>query len=239
MSLAHAVPAARRTLLRWGRAEAGTVEHLLAACVGLGIWDAQLILDGPELPALDGSATGYAEALWEASGPSSVVAPLWRVVRPFAWGEAEAGCRFEPASGCRATCEIAFAEPTIGRQRAEHDLSKEGAARRFRRELAPARTFGLACEAEALRRQGLARGASLENAVVFGANGPLNPDGLRFPDEPVRHKLVDLLGDLALLGGPLQGHVGAFRASHRLVQESLRRALQEGAVVRVAGGTPG
>jgi UDP-3-O-[3-hydroxymyristoyl] N-acetylglucosamine deacetylase len=206
-----------------------TVEHLLAALFALGIFDAEILLDGPEVPALDGSAAPFARALLAASRPVARSGPIWRVVRPVICTRGASACRLFPGGGLTIDCRIDFAHPAVGRQRVRLDVARQEL---FLRRFAPARTFGFLEEAAALTGLGLARGATLRSALVFGPAGPLNRGGSRFRDEPVRHKLVDALGDLALLGAGLSGVVRLERSSHRLVHQALRRGIADGALVR-------
>jgi UDP-3-O-[3-hydroxymyristoyl] N-acetylglucosamine deacetylase len=204
----------RATTLARDGASAGTVEHLLAALYGLGVDNLRAELDGPELPALDGSAAPFVELLLRA-GVREQAAPR-RVLclrRAVEVREGERWIRAEPAARFAVTCAIQFAHPAVGRQ----ELSIEGEdPERFADELAPARTFGFLTEAPDLALASLARGASLASAVLLDARGVLNPEGLRFRDELVRHKVLDLYGDLALLGCRLRAHVRVERGGHRL-----------------------
>jgi UDP-3-O-[3-hydroxymyristoyl] N-acetylglucosamine deacetylase len=226
--LARAVPACRHTVLRSGALTVATPEHVLAALAGLGIWDAELHLDGAdEVPSMDGSALPFVRALAGVSRPAET-RPGWRVARPFSLSMGASACLLAPAPELILECSIHFDHPRIGRQRIQLRVDEE----RFVTRLAPARTFGMVGEAAQLRRAGLARGASLGNVLVFAERGVLNPGGTRFVDEPVRHKLLDAVGDLALLGGPLRGRVRLRRPGHRLVQQGLSRALDAGALVR-------
>ncbi len=205
-----------------GEARVGTVEHLLAALYGLGIDNARIEIEGPELPVMDGSAAPFVYLL-RSAGSFAQRAPrrLMRVRRPVEWREGEALARVEPARDLRISYAVDFDHPAIRRQ--ELQLSSLAPAD-FERELAAARTFGFLRDVEALRAEGLARGSSLDNTVVLDAERVLNPDGLRWPDEFVRHKALDLLGDLALLGLRLAGHVQVERgghAAHRGLLEAL------------------
>jgi UDP-3-O-[3-hydroxymyristoyl] N-acetylglucosamine deacetylase len=199
-----------------------TVEHLLAA-VRLADLDNLLVeLDGPEVPILDGSALPYTRLL-EAAGSVPQAAPR-RILAVTAPVEAELGTRrirASPYPGLRLRYGIEFALPSIGRQ--EIDLVVDRPA--FERELAPARTFTQASEVEGLRSRGLGLGGNPDNCVVFGADGATNT-ALRFADEPVRHKALDAVGDLALLGAPLWAYVEVERGGHQL-HFALLEALAE------------
>ncbi len=198
-----------------------TVEHLLAALAGLGVDNAQVEVDGPEVPLLDGSAAPWVEQIErvgvvsQASHSRLVLGPE----QPVAVQAADAFVVALPAPTCRLTYGIDFELEAIGSQWYSWDLN----CSTFGTEIAPARTFGLAHQLEQLRSQGLIRGGSLDNALVCGSQGWLNPP-LRFSNEPVRHKLLDLIGDLSLLGFFPHAHVLAYKASHRL-HIDLARAL--------------
>ena len=212
----------RSTSLGAGAVVVRQVEHLLAALHIRGHWSGVVVtVSAGELPILDGSAAPWLEALDELGEPAPPPAPL-RPTRPLRVSAHGGVARLEPGPR-ELRYEIDFAHPAIGRQRwrgSPHDFG----------ELASARTFGLLAELDALRAQGLAAGASLENAIVFGDEGPLRP--LRAPDEPVRHKALDALGDLFLLGRPLDARVSFTRGSHALhvalMRELARRPHPEG-----------
>lgn len=188
-----------------------TVEHLMAAFRGLGVDNAVVCLSGEEVPIMDGSAAPFVFLLKEA-GLKSLGLPrrVIRLSRPVGVIDGDREVTLYPASHLRLTCTIDFAHPAIGRQ----SLSLGVTERAFVNELAPARTFCLLKDVQALRGRGLALGGSLSNAVVVGDTGPLN--SLRFHDEFVRHKALDLLGDLSLLAHPLLGHVVAHKAGHAM-----------------------
>lgn len=192
----------------------GTVEHLLAACAAMGVDDALVEVDAPELPILDGSAAPFV-ALLEAAGLSAQPAPR-RAIEILQTIRVEEGAGFaelQPSpDGFSIRVEIDFPAPAIGRQSAFHRLGQDD----FRAEIAPARTFALLQEVEAMRAAGLARGGSLENAIVVDGARILNQDGLRLPDEFARHKLLDVIGDLALAGAPLRGRYVGHRPGHAL-----------------------
>jgi UDP-3-O-[3-hydroxymyristoyl] N-acetylglucosamine deacetylase len=204
------------TLVRGG-ATLDTVEHLLAGAYGLGIDNLRVEIEGPELPGMDGSAASFVFLL-RAAGVYEQAAhrPVLRIVRPVEIREGARSIRIEPGRGLRVSYAIDFEHPCIGRQ-AIHDLAIDEET--FEREIARARTFGFVDEVDALWRAGRARGACLDNTVVLDATRVLNRDGLRFPDEFVRHKVLDLLGDLALLGVRVEGHVRVERGGHSLHQK--------------------
>lgn len=189
-----------------------TVEHLLAALAGLEIEHAIIEVTGTELPILDGSAAPWVQALQEA-GTRIIPGPrrLIRMLHPVEVQKDGKWMRISPYSGLRLRYTIDFDHPAIGRQTRELTLTPE----KFRRELGSARTFCMERDIEFMRSKGLALGGSLDNAVVFSAVGPLN-ETLRFEDEAVRHKMLDLMGDLAMLGAPIQGLIEAHAAGHAM-----------------------
>lgn len=189
-----------------------TIEHLLSALSGLEIDHLRIEVDAEELPILDGSAAPWVEAILQA-GIAGLAGRrrFMKIIRPVEVRNGDRWIRALPYDGLRLRYVIDFPVPALGRQSRELTLTPE----KYRRELGSARTFCLAHEIEAMRSRGLALGGSLDNAVVFGADGPLN-DSLRFEDEAVRHKMLDLIGDLALLGAPLLGLVEAQAAGHAL-----------------------
>ena len=210
------VPSARATCLARDGASVATVEHLLAALYGLGVDNLRVELEGPELPALDGSAAPWVELLRRAGLREQAAARRTLVLdRAIELREGEGWIRAEPCSGFAVRYAIDYAHPAVGRQ----ELSIDGDdPDRFAREIAPARTFGFASELRGLQDAGLARGGSLASAILLDEHGVVNPEGLRFPDELIRHKLLDLLGDLALLGVRLRARIRVERGGHRLHQ---------------------
>ncbi len=189
-----------------------TVEHLLSALVGLEIEHLRIEVDAEELPILDGSAAPWVEAILD-TGVTALAGRrrFLKITRPMEVRNGDRWIRALPFDGFRLRYVIDFPVPALGRQSRELSLTPE----KYRRELCSARTFCLAQEIDQLRARGLALGGSLDNAVVFGPDGPLN-DSLRFEDEAVRHKMLDLVGDLALLGSPLLALVEARAAGHAL-----------------------
>ncbi len=196
------------------------VEHLLAALGGLEIEDLNIIVNGAELPILDGSALPFVEELIKAgfTNKPKTKQPL-RLSRPIKVIDGEASLEARPYNGFKVDFMVNF--PIAGEQR----LVFDGARDDFATELAPARTFGYVAELDLLKSRGLARGASLENALVIGQDGYLNQP--RFPDEVVRHKILDLIGDLMLLGRPLRAEIVAVRSGHKLNAELVRRLLEQ------------
>jgi UDP-3-O-[3-hydroxymyristoyl] N-acetylglucosamine deacetylase len=212
-----------RTTLARGGAIIATVEHLLAALAGLGIDNAVAVLDGPEVPALDGSAAPFV-ALIREGGIVAQQTPRrrLRVLREVRVSAGDAFGLLRPAPGLRVDFRVDYGcWPAVGE--AAHAVF-DAMRHDFTEGIAPARTFGFAPEIAAMRAAGLARGGSLDNAVVIEAGRVHNPGGLRFADELVRHKILDAIGDLYLLGRPLLGELVAFKAGHTL-NVALLRAL--------------
>jgi UDP-3-O-[3-hydroxymyristoyl] N-acetylglucosamine deacetylase len=217
------------THLAVGDTRVATVEHLLASLYAMQIDNVAVEVEGDELPALDGSARDFVN-LVDQAGVYEQDAPCQEFVvsEPIQISEGARWIRIEPSPVLRISYTIDFEHPSIGRQ--SFEISELDRAV-FERELAGARTFGFLEEVDALRRAGLARGASLANTVVLDDRGVVNEEGLRFADEFVRHKVLDLIGDLALLGVPLRGHVRVERGGHALHQRLV-------GALRLAGSSP-
>lgn len=201
------------TTLGTDQTSVSTVEHILAAFAGLEIDNAVIEIDDAEVPILDGSAALFVQMLHKAQRKRQLSPRrMIRINKEISVVEGDRSVTVRPCGDFRVTCEIDFPHEIIKRQKYTVKVSP----RRFIDQIAPARTFGFLEEIEALRQNGLALGGSLENAVVVSRfGGVLNEEGLRFADEFVRHKALDLIGDLALLGCPLLGHVVARKAGHR------------------------
>ncbi|MGB8366609.1 MAG: UDP-3-O-acyl-N-acetylglucosamine deacetylase [Rhizomicrobium sp.] len=202
-------------------ASVGVVEHLLAAVVGARMDDLIVTLDGPEPPILDGDALGYLALLEKAgfreTGAQRRVLVIKRRVRV---ESGEAWAALAPAAALSFDFEISFASPAIGAQHLSWVFSPEN----FRRDIAPARTFGFMAELDALNEMGLAKGASLDNTLAIDGDTVINAKMMRFPDEFVRHKILDAIGDLALAGGAIVGAFEGHRSGHAL-NNALLRAL--------------
>ena len=190
-----------------------TVEHLLSSFYALGIDNAVIELDNFEVPILDGSALPYTEAI-EQAGIVQLQTPRTyiRIEKPFVLEEGTKSIAIYPSDTLSLEYEIGFPHPLIGHQKLEIEITPEN----YRTQIAPARTFGFYHEVEALQKAGLVRGGTLENAIVLTENGMLNETSLRYPDEFVRHKILDLLGDFALIGQRVLGRLTANRAGHAL-----------------------
>jgi UDP-3-O-acyl N-acetylglucosamine deacetylase len=189
-----------------------TIEHLMAAAAALGIDNLMVDVDGSEVPAADGSARPFVDLLRSAGRVSlgSARRPI-AIAEPIRVGSESRWLEVLPADSLRISYTLDNSHPIIGLQAGTFEISEEV----FCDELAAARTYGFLRDVPAMRQNGLARGGSLENAIVVGKRSVLN-DGLRFPDEFVRHKILDLVGDLFLLGRPLRAHVVARNAGHAL-----------------------
>lgn len=189
-----------------------TIEHLMAAANGFGIDNMIVDLDGPEVPILDGSSLPFLH-LFRAVGVQ--IQDAWRrvvvVTRPVEVAHRDKWMRISPHPGLKLSYGIDFPNPSIGRQRIELEVD----SRTFERELAPARTFAQWSDVQQMREKGLALGGTSENCIVFDDTGPINTQ-LRFSDEPVRHKALDAVGDLALFGFPIWGHVQVHLGGHHL-----------------------
>ena len=196
----------------------------MAALYALLIDDLRVELDGPEVPILDGSSKPFVDALLRSGRvETDVPREYMTLVRPIVVSRDEKRIAAYPSREYRVTYAIEFEHPMLDYQELSASLWTDSS---FAEKLAPARTFTFESEVETLRSSGLALGGSLDNAVVIGADGLLNP-GLRFPDEFVRHKMLDLTGDLSLLGRPLRAHIVAYRAGHDLHGQLARRIWED------------
>lgn len=200
-------------------ATVSTIEHIMAALAGCGIHNALVRIDGPEVPILDGSAAPFVRGLLRA-GIRRQGAPLraLRILKPVEVQDGEATARLEPSDAMEIDFRIDFVDAAIGQQHKTLNMAN-GA---FIRELSDSRTFCRANEVAMMRANGLALGGTLENAIVVDGAQVLSPGGLRHADEPVRHKMLDALGDLALAGAPILGRYAANRAGHALTNRLLQ-----------------
>src|SRR6187402_1034825 len=200
-----------------------TVEHLLAALVSLGVDNVIVELNSPEVPIMDGSAAPFIYLIQEA-GVKKLQAPrkYLKIVRPIMISRGDKRIALYPSEHFKVTYSISYDHPLLRHQSRTLRITEES----FIEELAPARTFTFLKDVEMLRQNGLALGGSLENAIVLGETGVLN-NALRFEDEFVRHKILDAVGDLALVGYPVIGHLVAHRAGHALHTEFAAKILEE------------
>ncbi|MDO9224004.1 MAG: UDP-3-O-acyl-N-acetylglucosamine deacetylase [Caulobacter sp.] len=203
-------------------ASVSTIEHLMAAMSALAIDNAVVELDGPEVPILDGSAAVFIQVL-DRAGRRRQEAPrhFIEVLEPVTVIEGDKTAALLPCDTFEMAFEIQFDSAPIGRQRVDLEITEQS----FRDELADCRTFGFLKDVEALRAAGLARGASMENAVVLDGDRVLNPEGLRRPDEFVRHKALDAVGDLYVLGAPLMARFEGLYAGHGLNNQLVRALM--------------
>jgi UDP-3-O-[3-hydroxymyristoyl] N-acetylglucosamine deacetylase len=205
--------------------EIATVEHLMSACAGLGIDNLIVEVDGPELPILDGSSAPFVQVLTNAGLKAQERRQrVIRILEPIEVRMGSKSAAFLPAGdfdGLDLDVTIRFADPAIGVQRRRVLLSKET----FLSDVADARTFGFLADVEIMRAAGLGRGASMDNAVVVDAGRVVNPEGLRFDDEFVRHKLLDAIGDISLAGAPVCGRFVADQPGHALNARLVRALL--------------
>ena len=203
----------------------GTVEHLMAALSGLGIDNLTVLIDGDEVPILDGSAQEFVDAIDQVGlFVQPVKRRFIRVIKPIRVASGSSWAEFHPYSGTRFEVEIDFESPAIGRQAYIGDIEPDS----FRRELARARTFGFMKDVERLWAAGLALGSSLDNSVVIGDDERvINHGGLRYKDEFVRHKTLDAIGDLALAGARFIGCYRSYRGGHKLNALALRTLLSD------------
>ena len=208
-----------------------TSEHVLAALRGMGVDNATIEVDGPEVPIMDGSAAAFVAAIDQAGVVTQSAARRFiQVLKPVRVAIGDSFGELRPhAGGFRAEVEIDFANPVIGKQSCLLDLSPE----RFRREISRARTFGCMNDVAGLWEAGFARGASFENTVVFDEERLLNTEGLRYADECARHKVLDVIGDLALAGLPLLGAYHSVRGGHKVNHAVLNALLTDRTAWRV------
>jgi UDP-3-O-[3-hydroxymyristoyl] N-acetylglucosamine deacetylase len=200
-----------------------TVEHLLAALTALGIDNVIVELNSPEVPIMDGSAAPFVYLIVNEAGVKKLTAPrkYLKVLRPISLSQGDKRIALYPSDHFKVTYSISFDHPLIRHQSRTMKITDET----FVEEIAPARTFGFLKEVEMLRQRGLALGGSLDNAVVLGETGALN--ALRFEDEFVRHKILDAIGDLSLVGYPVIGHLVAHRAGHALHTAFAAKILEQ------------
>jgi UDP-3-O-[3-hydroxymyristoyl] N-acetylglucosamine deacetylase len=209
-----------------GETKIHTVEHLMSALGGLGIDNAYVDIDAPELPIMDGSASPYVLLIQQAGIEEQAAAKKFmRVRRRIEVKDGDKWARLEPYEGFRLSFSIEFRHPVI--ERSTQSVTVDFAETSYLKEIARARTFGFMHEVEDLRDSGLALGGGLDNAVVLDEYRVLNSDGLRFADEFIRHKILDAIGDLYLLGRPLLAAFSAHKSGHALNNRLVRAALAD------------
>jgi UDP-3-O-[3-hydroxymyristoyl] N-acetylglucosamine deacetylase len=218
----HVVNTQNATTIAKNGGSVRTIEHLMSALSGMGVDNVQVDLTGPEVPALDGSAAPFVELLQQAGLRRQFAPKTFLKVRQPITVEIGTRClRIVPSQRLKVIYTMCFDHPLLGEQTTAMEMNRE----RYARDVAPSRTYGFLKDLDMLARQGLAKGGSLENALVISEEGVMNGP-LRFPDELVRHKILDLLGDLYLLGKPLVGTIIAHGAGHQLNVQLVRR-IQE------------
>ncbi|ACG72251.1 UDP-3-0-acyl N-acetylglucosamine deacetylase [Anaeromyxobacter sp. K] len=231
----HVVDTMLSTSLGRGSARVATVEHVMAALHGMGIDNCRVEVDGPEIPILDGSAAPFTCLVQEAGVKVQPAGKRYLVVdQAVEIRDGDKLARLEPADGFSVSFTADFGHPLITDQSFQVKLGE----RAFEREVARARTFCFRRDIEKMQAMGLARGGSLENAIVVDEFSILNPEGLRFPDEFARHKVLDAIGDLALFGLPVVGALVAVKSGHAMNQALVKKVLADPAshrVVRVTG----
>jgi len=200
-----------------------TVEHCLSSLTALRIDNLFIELSGPEIPICDGSASVFFQELKKVGVVEQDTPRQYIFVqKPIYVGNKEKHAYVLPYNGLRITCTVDFPHPKIGTQYMDVDIN----VNTFEKDIAPARTFGFLKDVEALRAKGLARGGSLDNAIVLDDQNIVNPEGLRFGDEFVRHKVLDALGDLMTLGHPMMGHLVLYKAGHDLMNQLAAHILE-------------
>ena len=199
-----------------------TVEHILAALAGLGIDNLLVEVNGPEIPILDGSSSELINIILDSGiAKQNKKRPFLRITNPVVFAEGQAEIIALPYGGRLVTYRIYFNHHLLGEQKLTLEVTEET----FAKEIAPARTFGFVKDVEYLKANGFAKGGSLENAIVLGRDGILNSSGLRFKDEFVRHKILDLIGDFSLIGFPIYGHIIANRSGHATNLKFLKKLI--------------
>ena len=207
-----------------------TTEHLLSVFYSMGIDNAYVEIDNLEVPILDGSGLPFVRLLRTAGVKTHRRRRRYlRILRPVTVEGNGKRISIMPADRFQVNCRVFFPHPLVGEQSLEMELTPEG----YASEISPARTFGFEQELDQMRNMGLIRGATLESAVCFAPEGVLNPGGLRFADEPCRHKVLDLIGDLALIGKPILGEVIAERAGHAMHVALVAKIMSDASLYEV------
>jgi UDP-3-O-[3-hydroxymyristoyl] N-acetylglucosamine deacetylase len=210
------------TTLGYDGAKIRTVEHILAALSGLGIDNLIVEVNGPEIPILDGSSIELISLILNSGiAKQGKKRPFLRITKPVFFADGQAEIAALPHNGRYITYRIHFNHHLLGEQKLSLEITEES----FVKEIAPARTFGFLKDVEYLKANGFAKGGSLENAIILGSDGILNSSGLRFKDEFVRHKMLDLIGDFSLIGFPIYGHIIANKSGHTANLKFLKKLL--------------
>jgi len=231
----NVVDTSMATTLAKDGVKVGTVEHLLAALAGLGIDNVRVEVDGPEVPVMDGSAAHFVQMVHSAGVRELDEKRGYLVIKkPVTVVDGDKEATLAPARRFSVSCTIDFKHPVISSQSFDMEMSD----RSFSGEISRARTFGFLRDVEMLKKLGLARGGSLENAIVVDDSSILNPDGLRFPDEFVRHKILDCIGDVSLFGRPIIGHLKAFKTGHALNHKLVLKVLSDPSCYEIVQGGP-
>lgn len=200
-------------------ASVATIEHVMSALAALGIDNADISIDGPEVPIMDGSAAAFVDAIDRVGRASQQAArKVLRVIAPVTLTDGDKTVTLTPSDETAYSFDISFDSPVIGRQTFSHTVQESS----YRSDISFARTFGFLHEVEALRAAGLGRGGSLDNAIVIDGERVMNPGGLRSPTEFVRHKILDAIGDIALAGLPIVAHYHGVKAGHAMNNRILR-----------------
>lgn len=221
-SIGSVTDTAFSTTLGYNGTKIRTVEHILAALYGLGIDNLIAEINGPEIPILDGSSTELISLIIKGGiAKQSKKRPYIRITHPVSFADGHAEIAIFPFNGRYITYRIHFNHHLLGEQKMNFEFTEEN----FAIEIAPARTFGFLKDVEYLKANGFARGGSFDNAIVLGESGILNSSGLRFKDEFVRHKILDLIGDLSLSGFPIYGHIIASKTGHSTNLKFLKKLL--------------
>ena len=221
-SIGSVTDTAFSTTLGYNGIKIRTVEHILAVLAGLGIDNLTIEINGPEIPILDGSSMELTSLILKGGiAKQSKKRPYIRITNPVVLTDGHAEIAAFPHNGIHITYRIHFNHYLLGEQNLSLELTEES----FAMEIAPARTFGFLKDVEYLKAQGFARGGSFDNAIILGESGILNSTGLRFKDEFVRHKILDLIGDLSLSGFPIYGHIIANKSGHTTNMKFLKKLL--------------
>ena len=221
-SIGSVTDTAFSTTLGYNGIKIRTVEHILAVLAGLGIDNLIIEVNGPEIPILDGSSMELTSLILKGGiAKQSKKRPYIRITNPVVLTDGHAEIAAFPHNGIHITYRIHFNHYLLGEQNLSLELTEES----FAMEIAPARTFGFLKDVEYLKAQGFARGGSFDNAIILGESGILNSSGLRFKDEFVRHKILDLIGDLSLSGFPIYGHIIANKSGHTTNMKFLKKLL--------------